>query len=399
MSPDEVTPRRSDVSGASHVRDVVIVGAGVAGLATALAMARRGVDVVVLERADALTEVGAGLQITPNGVAVLRALGLDGDLRRAGLAAEAVELRRAEDDRRVVRMELGGRDWVLVHRARLLELLATSARRAGVRIETGASVAGVTDSTSGGQLVMADGSTREADLVVGADGLRGCTRSALGDAEEARFTGQVAWRALVPGRGPAVAEVHMAPGRHVVTYPLAGGLRNLVAVEARRAWTSEGWSTPGDPEDMRRRFSGVSQRLAGLLDEVRDVYVWGLHRHDVARRWHGRHVVLAGDAAHPTLPFLAQGANMALEDAWALADCVATLPLQRALSVYEGRRRTRAARIVAAAGTNAWVYHMWRGPQRRVLHLGLGLMERIRPGGAIARFDWVYDHDETRERP
>lgn len=188
----------------------------------------------------------------------------------------------------------------------------------------------------------------------------------------------------------------MAPGRHVVTYPLGDGVRNIVAIEARRGWSEEGWSIAGNPAELRRRFDGVSPRIAAMLGAVEEVHVWGLHRHPVARRWHGRRVVLAGDAAHPTLPFLAQGANVALEDAWALADCLAALPPDRALPAYQARRRRRAERIVAAAGRNAWVYHMPRGPQRRALHISLGLMERIRPGGAISRFDWVYDHDETR---
>lgn len=395
------TTRRGQGSGAlrfggGDAGPVLIVGAGITGLATAVALARRGIPATVLERAVELGEVGAGIQVTPNGMAVLRALGLADAVRAAGLAAEAVELRRAEDGRRVVRMGLAGRDWVLVHRARLLEALADAARAADVAIETGVEVASVTDGPEAASLTLADGIVRRAPLVVGADGLRGTVRLALGQADAPRFTGQTAWRALVPGEGPAVAEVHMAPGRHVVTYPLAGGLRNLVAVEARRDWTAEGWSIRGEPDELRRRFRGFSPRLVDMLSAVEDVHLWGLHRHPVAPGWHGRRVVIAGDAAHPTLPFLAQGANMGLEDAWALADCLATLPMDRALAAYQSRRRARTARIVAAASGNAWVYHMPRGPQRWALHTGLGLMERVRPGGAISRFDWIYRHDETR---
>lgn len=390
--------RRGSRSGASRFSGpVAIVGAGVAGLATALALARRGIKATVLERAPELREAGAGLQITPNGMAVAQALGLAERVRRAGFAAEAVELRRAEDDRLVVRMGLADRDWVLVHRARLLDALAEAAREAGVPILTGTEVTGVADGASP-TVTLRDGSVRDAALVIGADGVRGRTRAALGPMQPPGFTGQAAWRALVPGDGAPVAEVHMAPGRHVVTYPLPGGQRNLVAVEARRDWVEEGWSIPGDPDELRRRFAGVSPRLAAMLRAVDSVHVWGLHRHPVPRSWHGEAVVLVGDAVHPTLPFLAQGANMALEDAWALADCLAALPLQRALPAYQTRRRVRAARVVAAAGRNAWVYHMPRGPQRSVLHAGLALADRVRPGGAIARFDWVYRHDETRPR-
>ena len=245
-------------------------------------------------------------------------------------------------------------------------------------MRTGAEVVSVADGAGAARLALANGSAAEAALVVGADGLRGRVRETLGPAVAARFTGQVAWRALVPGEGAAVAEVHMAPGRHVVTYPLAGGLRNIVAVEARRAWVEEGWSLPGDPEELRRRFAGVSPRLGAMLEAVREVHVWGLHRHSVPVKWHGQHVVLAGDSVHPTLPFLAQGANLALEDAWALAESLATLPLARALPAFEARRRARAARIVAASGRNGWVYHMPRG----TLAAGTARGTRCAGGGA-----------------
>jgi salicylate hydroxylase len=295
-------------------------------------------------------------------------------------------------------MDLAGRDWHLVHRARLLDILVDAARAADIGVETGAHVVSVADGDGAAEVALADGTQRSAPLVVGADGLRGRVRDALGKAQEAEFTGQVAWRALTPGGGRAVAEVHMAPGWHVVTYPLAGGVRNLVAVEARREWVEEGWSTLADPDELRQRLGGVSARLAAMLEAVDEVHVWGLHRHPVTPRWHGQRIVLAGDSAHPTLPFLAQGANLALEDAWALAECVATLPLDQALPAYQARRRARAERIVAASGRNAWIYHMWRGPQRRLLHQGIRAMEQLAPGGAISRFDWVYRHDETAVR-
>jgi salicylate hydroxylase len=375
---------------------VTIVGAGIAGLTTAVAFARRGFPVTVLERAPALAEVGAGIQISPNGLAVLRGLGLEGAAREAGLQAEAVELRRAEDDRLVVRMDVAPRPWLFLHRARLLDVLHGAVRAAGVTIETGTQVEGIAEANGSVELRLTAGRLRAAPFVVGADGLRGRLRAAVAGAAEARFTGQVAWRAVVEGDGPAVAEVHMAPGRHVVTYPLRGGLRNVVAVEERRSWLAEGWSTPGDPAELQRRFAGVSPRLADLLAAVRETHVWGLHRHAVPRRWHGCRIALVGDCVHPTLPFLAQGANLALEDAWALAEEVAARPLAEALPAYAARRRARAARVVAAAGRNARVYHMRGGPPRQVLHTGLRLVERYWPGGALGRLAWVHDHDETR---
>jgi salicylate hydroxylase len=291
-------------------------------------------------------------------------------------------------------MPLDGRDWVLIHRARLLEVLADAVRAAGVRVETGSGVASVADGAAAAGLTGTDGSVVGAGLVVGADGLNGRVRDMLGQAAATRFTGQVAWRAIVPGGGSAVAEVHMAAGRHVVTYPLAGGSRNLVAIEARRDWTEEGWSITGDAEELRRRFSGFSRRVAEMLEAVDQVHLWGLHHHPVARRWFGQRVVLVGDSAHPTLPFLAQGANMALEDAWVLAACLAQDTPPAAFARYQQTRTARVTRAIAAANANARAYHL-RGLPRWAAHRALRLGGLVWPAGPLRRFEWLHGHNVT----
>jgi salicylate hydroxylase len=212
-----------------------------------------------------------------------------------------------------------------------------------------------------------------------------------------RFTGQVAWRALVPGRGePAEAQVFMGPGRHLVAYPLRGGaLVNLVAVEERTAWAEEGWNHRGEPGEMRRAFAGFGGPVSGWLAQVEECALWGLFRHPVASRWHGPGAVLLGDAAHPTLPFLAQGACMALEDAWVLAECLGREGSDAAaFASFQAARRDRVVRIVNAATANARNYHL-RGPARAVAHAGLRAIGRAAPGAMLARFDWLYGHDVT----
>ena len=384
-------------------REITVLGGGVGGLAAATALARRGAAVTVLEQAPEIGEVGAGIQISPNGAAVLHALGLGPALRAASIAAAAVELREGLRGGAVLRFDLArhahGAGYWLVHRADLIALLERAARAAGVAIRLGARVQGVGFAPEGVRL---DGvAPRRAPLVIGADGLHSVLRAALGGGAEApRFTGQVAWRAVIPETGAAapVAEVHMGPGRHLVSYPLRGGAaRNIVAVEERSGWAAEGWHHRDDPENLRAAFARFGPRVLGWLERVETVNIWGLFRHEVAPRWHvGGQAALVGDAAHPTLPFMAQGANMALEDAWVLAARLDSEPdPAAALAAYQAARIGRVRRIVAVAERNARAYHL-RAPLRPVAHVLLRIGARIAPDAPLRRLDWLYGHDVTR---
>lgn len=390
-------------------QSVTVLGAGVAGLAAARALAMRGARVTVLEQADAIREVGAGLQISPNGAAVLKALGLGPALEAASMRAEAVELRDGLDGGLVTRLEVArlrpGQGYHFLHRADLVALLLEGAREAGVDLRLLQKVDRVDLSGPRPGLVMSTGAVEEAALLIGADGLHSPTRVALNGKVAPFFTHQVAWRTLIPAEPGAapVAEVHMGPGRHLVSYPLRGGtLRNIVAVEERRRWVEEGWALRDDPMELRLAFDRFGPRVRGWLDRVEDVHLWGLFRHPVAKRWfaalpQGAAAIL-GDAAHPTLPFLAQGASMGLEDAWVLADCLSGHDSAgAALEAYQARRAPRAARIVEAANRNARAYHL-SGPLRGVAHLGLKLGGALAPGAALSRFDWLYGHDVTVPR-
>lgn len=374
----------------------LIVGAGVAGLAAVLALARHGIGAEVLEQAPALAEIGAGLQISPNGMRVLTALGLG----PVGERARAVTL-HDHRGRIVTRMNLpmDGPGFWLAHRADLIAALEQGARGAGVAIRPGQRVTAALPGT----LTLADGSTRSAPLILGADGLHSVLRAALNGAAEPFFTGQTAWRAIIPGDDPLPeVRVYMGPGRHLVSYPLRGGaLRNLVAVEERRGWTAEGWSHTGDPDALRAAFAGFGGPVPGWLARVETVHLWGLFRHPVARHWtdgQGRAAIL-GDAAHPTLPFLAQGANLALEDAWELAAHLARHnDPAAALAAWETRRRPRAQAVITAANRNATAYHL-RPPLAPVAHLGLRVLSHLAPQAALRRFAWVHGYDATAPLP
>jgi salicylate hydroxylase len=385
---------------------VTIVGAGVAGLALARALALRGASVTVLEQADRVREVGAGLQISPNGAAVLRALGLQAELDLASLRATAVDLIDGPTGEAVTRLDLErlrpGQGYHFLHRADLIDLLLTGATEAGVTLRLLSRIEGVDLAAPQPCVVLEDGQRIDTPLLIGADGLHSRIRTALNGAEAPFFTHQVAWRAVIPCEADAapVAEVHMGPRRHLVSYPLRGGtMRNIVAVEERQKWAEESWSLRDDSLDLRLAFEGFSPRVRDWLAQVEDPWLWGLFRHPVAQTWvrpmgQGG-IAILGDAAHPTLPFLAQGASMALEDAWVLAHALATRDtVAAALAEYQSLRLPRTTRIVAAANANARAYHL-SGLPRLVGHAGLRLLGRVSPATMLARFDWLYGHDVT----
>lgn len=367
--------------------DIAVIGAGIGGLAVATAFALRGARVTVYEQAAEITEVGAGLQISPNGFAVLRGLGLAGAIEAAGDRAGMVSL---HDYRRgpVLRLDLkrlDSRDYWFLHRADLIDLLHVGAINAGVTIHLSAKVS--------------DPGALDADLVIGADGLHSVLRPRLNGTLAPFFTRQVAWRAVVPHDGSRKdeARVHMAPHRHLVSYPVRGGdWLNIVAVEERSAWTEESWSATGDPDNLRARFSDFGASAQEMLKRVTAVGKWGLFRHPVAPVWTEGRYALLGDAAHPTLPFMAQGASLALEDAWVLAAAFAQAPdMTTALDAYQARRFERATRVVAAASGNAWKYHISSKPLRFAAHAALRLGGAVAPGRMMRQFDWIYGHDVT----
>lgn len=385
-------------------RKIAIVGGGIGGLAAALALRARGAEVCVFEQAPELSEVGAGLQVSPNGLRVLEALGVADALAVRSMRARAISLRDFRRSTEVLRIVLKAlpddEGYWFVHRADLISVLAEAAQIAGVAIRTNQRVTAVVGADRP-VLTFADGSEFACDIVVGADGINSVLRPMLNGVSAPFFTGQVAWRAVIDNTicHPPHARVHMGPGRHVVTYPLRDGrCLNVVAVQERREWAAEGWNHPDDPINLKRAFVGFDAEVHQILAQVKAPILWGLFRHPVAGVWTTEGVALLGDAAHPTLPFLAQGANMALEDAWVLADALdAPGTLTDRLASYQARRLPRVKRVVGVANANARNYHLKPGPVRVAAHLGLRALGRLRPEFMLRRFDWLYRHDVTKE--
>jgi len=387
---------------------ITIIGGGIGGLTAALTLRQRGAEVMVLEQAEAISEVGAGLQVTPNGVAVLAALGLRDDLAWRSQRARAVVLRHHRQGRQVLRLDLdqyaAGQNFYFVHRSDLISILADAVRQAGVQVRLLQKVDRVEPGAEHGigpAVHLSNGAQCTGDLVIGADGLHSKTRKAFNDPGQPFFTGQVAWRATVPNvlGLPPEAQVFMGPKKHLVAYPLRDGKQvNIVAVQERKLWADEGWNHRDEPANLRAAFKKFGGTAGGLLSAVEEVRLWGLFRHPVAKRWHQGRVAILGDAAHPTLPFMAQGANMALEDAWVLgASLAAADNIDAGLKHYQQQRYERTVRVVRAANGNAWKYHL-RAPLSWPAHQLLKLGGRLTPQRMVRQFDWIYRHDVTAKQ-
>jgi salicylate hydroxylase len=347
---------------------VAIIGAGIGGLAAACALRQRGLEVELYERATKLEEVGAGLQIGPNGVRVLRALGLGDELRRS--ASEPTNMVSLKWDDASLRFrepmkgyyaEKFGIPYMTAHRADIHAML-----RAGIGdtpLRLGVNCIGA--ETVGGAAVarFADGSEIEADVVIAADGIRSVIRAQhFGDGQP-RFTGMIAWRCLVPmdcvptrvGPDKSVSVEHgeyigwIGPNGHVTCYPIGGNgdVLNIFCGHYSNDWVEESWSVPSSREELIAAKTGWNEALIGMFGHVEHVFKWGIHDRDPLPQWTRGRVTLLGDAAHPTMPTLAQGANMAIEDGYVLARNLVchSDDIDAALAAYVAERQPRTARV------------------------------------------------------
>lgn len=386
---------------------VIVAGAGIGGLAAAVALRRRGLEVVLLEQAPAFFEVGAGLQLSPNATRVLSGWGLGPALETIGFEPEAAEVRDHRLRRLLLRTPLGEaarRRWrspfLQLHRADLHACLNQALHALGpFEMRFGARVGAVESDARSVSVRLEDGEVVSGDVLIGAEGIRSAVRVSLMGEARARFTGQVAWRALVPadrlppGRVRPVAAVWTGPGRHLVHYYVRGGtLVNLVGV-VERDWRIESWTERGDPAEFAADFAGWPSPVPELLAAVDEAWRWALYDRPPLRRWSAGRATLLGDAAHPMLPFLAQGAAMAIEDAEALASLLADAgeAVEPALLAYETERRSRTAKAQAWSRRNARLFHL-PGALAVPLFGAARLLDGLEPSHGARRFDWLYGY-------
>lgn len=386
---------------------VLIAGAGIAGLAAALALVRKGHDVRVIEQALALEEVGAGLQLGPNAMRVLDHLGISDAVAAVGQTPHSITMRDGRSAREILKIPLGDAArnrwraaYATLYRADLVAILADALERAQPgSLRTGVALAGIDNGQDGVTVTTQTGETLFADLLVGADGIHSMVRKHLFGDDAARFTGHVAWRALVhidtadPAAPPAGVGAWLGPRRHAVTYRIRPDLVNLVAVTEQTDWREEGWNLPGDANRLRAEFAGWDA-IARLVERASAPLRWGLHDRKPMRAWHRDRAVLIGDACHPMLPFLAQGAAMGIEDGYALAELLPPAPdtpdLEAALTRFFALRQPRTARVQAMARSNGVDFHEGNPLANLAMRLPLGRAAAVRPDAVLARWDWLY---------
>ncbi len=356
-------------------RTALIVGGGIGGLTAALCCARQGVSASVFEQASEFGEVGAGIQLSPNCTRVLHDLGLVSELSAVGFLPRGVEMRDWKSGRMLSFNPLGdaaleqfGFPYYHVHRADLLQVLVTAAQaNPRIALHTDARVERILPRTNGAAVEIG-GVTHEGDLLVGADGIHSVVRTALFGAEAPTFTGNVAWRGLVPadrlppGLVRPMATAWWGPNKHFVHYYVRRGeLVNCVCVVEKQGWEVESWTERGDRAELKADFAGWHDTIQQLIDHMDPdaCFKWALFDRPPMARWGEGCVTLLGDACHPTLPFMAQGAAMAIEDGAVLARCVSQAgDLSTSLARYESLRRARTARVQAGSRRNAKIFHL-----------------------------------------
>ncbi|MCW5572531.1 MAG: FAD-dependent monooxygenase [Steroidobacteraceae bacterium] len=354
---------------------VAIVGAGIGGLAAALALQRAGLRVSVHEQAPQLGEVGAGLSLSPTAAHSLRYLGIGAALDVAAYLPEDQAVRHYQDGRALqwtnrgrALLEKYGERYYLIHRADLHDALAAAVRaNDAAAIRPGRRLVTLSQTGDGVRLGFADGGTATADVVVGADGSRSQTRHLLFGDSAPKYTGYIAWRGLVPmDRVPQSvldppSGIYVGPGHLVNRYPVRGGrLLNFVAFAEREAWTEEGWSIPSTVDELLREFEDWHPDVRTFLAAVppENLFKWGLFDREPLTVWHRGRVTLLGDAAHPVLPFLGHGAVLAIEDSVLLARAFGSAgSIDEALARYGAARIPRAAFVVRESRLAVKVFH------------------------------------------
>ena len=393
-------------------RTIVVAGAGIGGLTASLGLAGQGFRVVIIEKAERLEEAGAGLQLSPNASRVLVDLGLRPRLGPRAVVPEAISIMSARSGGEIARLPLGeaaasraGAPYWVMHRADLqAALLAHVNDNPDIELRLGCQFEDVEPHAKGLTVVQRSGMTRHQELalaLIGADGIWSTVRSQLFPQAQPFFSGLIAWRGTLDATqlpreyASSRVQLWMGPNAHLVAYPIAGARRINVVAVVPGSWNRPGWSAPGEINEIKNAFASsqwpaTARMMIGAVDEWRK---WALFTLPHRGRWTDGAIALLGDAAHAMLPFAAQGAGMAIEDAAVLAKCLREAAGETAANIpdalrrYERLRRARVGRITRAARRSGLVYHL-TGPAAFARDL---VIKAMGPQRMLALQDRIYD--------
>ena len=384
---------------------VLVIGGGIGGMSTAIALEQAGLEPYVLEQAPELTEIGSGIGMHANAMRVLTQLRAADFVRRSGARIDSGEWRRIDDGSSIFTQEFTrmadryGDVYICMHRADLLESLVRQVPSERVRLN--ARLVGLEEHATGVVARLASGEEVEGDVMVGADGLRSTVRTVLFGEQEARFTGVAAWRGLIPAdRMPPGFEHRIVTwpgrGRHAMTYPIRPNLVTFNGFVPTAEIHREEWGPSGDLNDLRRSFDGATAEVLALIDLITSALITPIYFRDPLPVWGTDRIILLGDAAHPTPPSAGQGGAMALEDAVTLAACLRRTGgpsgVPAALAEFAARRQARTAGMLAAARINLAMFNEPDPVQMRARDGRLKGMLRMDPV-AETMYGWLYGHD------
>jgi salicylate hydroxylase len=393
-------------------RTIFVAGAGIGGLTAALALAARGFRVVVLEKAERLEEVGAGLQLSPNASRILISLGLKERLAARAVVPEAISIMSARAGCELIRLPLGeaasqraGAPYWVIHRADLQNALAAQVMdHPDIELRLGCQFEDAAVHAKGLTVVQRSGNTRRQDLalaLIGADGVWSTVRNHLFGDVQPQFSGLIAWRGTLDATQlpreytSRRVQLWMGPSAHLVAYPISGGRQINVVAIVPGIWNRPGWGAPGDLNELKNAFAssrwpGPARMMINAVDTWRR---WALFTLPDGGNWSKGTIALLGDAVHAMLPFAAQGAGMAIEDAAVLAKALSegqtdtAESIAAALKRYARLRRTRVAHVQRAARRQGQIYHL-TGPIALARDLTI---RALGPQRMLARQSWIYD--------
>jgi salicylate hydroxylase len=387
---------------------IAIIGGGIGGLSAALSLLDAGVDVHVYERARTISEIGAGIAVSPNATRILYHLGLAPALESSGVKTLAWHDRRWDDGRTLLRSPLAGVMEAAfgfplyhIHRADLIDALLRALPPE--RVHIGHAIKAFVEHGNQVEAEFENGAHIRADALVGADGIHSTVRQMLFGPEEPRFTGCVAYRGLVPAARLAhldlerTAQIWMGPAKHFIHGYVRNDLVNFVAVLEQDAWTKESWTERGEVADVLAAFEGWHPQVRAILSAVDETYLWGLFDRKPMARWSVGRATLLGDACHPMLPFKAQGAAQAIEDGAMLAACLSTIgarDIPAALHRYEALRLARTARVQSESEANKTRHDLPDGPAQEARDAEMARGGTDFSAEAVA---WLYGYDAQEQ--